>query len=68
MKVRGVIQLEGYRITLDPPGLNKKNRYGFNLSHDHLRSFSFYVNTLSEMKEWVQILLKGTIKRNFASK
>lgn len=68
MKVRGVVQLEGYRISLDPPSLNKKKRSGFNLEHDHLRSFSFYVNTLSELKMWVQILLKGTIKRNFEGK
>lgn len=64
MKVKGVIQLEGYRVCLDAPNFPKK-RHGFRLIHDNQRAFYFQTSTSSEMKKWVQMMIKDTIKRDF---
>ncbi|KAI8991665.1 hypothetical protein BDF20DRAFT_997490 [Mycotypha africana] len=42
---------------------NSKRNY-FKLHHDHERTFYFYTSDANEMRKWVQVLLKSTIKRD----
>ncbi|SAL99371.1 hypothetical protein [Absidia glauca] len=64
-RVRGIIQLHGYRIQADPsihPG-----KYSFKLHHERERTFYFYAETMEAMKAWMNVLMKATIVRDYDS-
>lgn len=64
-RVRGIIQLHGYRIQADPsihPG-----KYSFKLHHGRERTFYFYAETMEAMKVWMNVLMKATIVRDYDS-
>ncbi|KAI9475552.1 MAG: hypothetical protein EXX96DRAFT_609496 [Benjaminiella poitrasii] len=64
-KMKGIIHLQGYRVLLETTNntsaINKKCY--FKLYHDYERTFFFYT-TSSEIKQWAQVLMKATIKRD----
>ncbi|KAI8096342.1 uncharacterized protein BX664DRAFT_323710 [Halteromyces radiatus] len=61
--VRGVIKLQGYRIQSDPAMYSGK--YCFKAHHDRERTFYFYTEKESSMKQWVNVLMKATITRDY---
>ncbi|KAI7898963.1 uncharacterized protein BX663DRAFT_522670 [Cokeromyces recurvatus] len=75
-KMKGIIHLHGYRVILEVSSssnsssssinINNNNmnkKCYFKLHHDFERTFFFYT-TPSEIKQWIQVLMKATIKRD----
>lgn len=63
--MKGIIHLRGYRVILEDSynGLSS-NKYHFKLHHDQERTFFFYTNTIDDMRNWAQVLMKSTIQRD----
>jgi hypothetical protein len=63
--MKGIIHLRGYRVILeDSYNALSTNKYHFKLHHDQERTFFFYTNTIHDMKNWAQVLMKSTIQRD----
>lgn len=63
--MKGIIHLRGYRVILeDSYNALSTNKYHFKLHHDQERTFFFYTNTIQDMKNWAQVLMKSTIQRD----
>ncbi|KAF7725243.1 polar growth protein [Apophysomyces ossiformis] len=65
VRMKGIVNLRGYRIVVDEsihPG-----KYSFKAQHERERTFFFYTDTEESLRVWLQILIKATIVRDFAS-
>lgn len=61
--MKGLLNLVGYRISVDEtlyPG-----KYCFKAQRDGERSFYFYTESESSMREWLHALIKATIVRDY---
>ncbi|KAI8393937.1 uncharacterized protein BYT42DRAFT_552768 [Radiomyces spectabilis] len=64
-RMKGIINLRGYRIFVDET--IHAGKYSFKAQHEKERTFFFYSDTLETMRMWLQMLMKATIMRDFAS-
>ncbi|KAI8380703.1 hypothetical protein BD560DRAFT_346975 [Blakeslea trispora] len=65
VRMKGIINLRGYRIEVDEtihPGY-----YCFLAHHDHERTFYFYTEHEKSMKDWLKALMKATIARDYSA-
>ncbi|KAJ8663700.1 hypothetical protein O0I10_000949 [Lichtheimia ornata] len=63
LAMKGLLNLVGYRISVDEtlyPG-----KYCFKAQRDGERSFYFYTESESSMREWLHALIKATIVRDY---
>ncbi|KAI8096501.1 uncharacterized protein BX664DRAFT_258357 [Halteromyces radiatus] len=65
IRMKGIINLRGYRIITDETIYAGK--FCFRAQHERERTFYFYTDTESSMKEWVKTLIKATITRDFTA-
>ncbi|KAF7726974.1 polar growth protein [Apophysomyces ossiformis] len=63
VRMKGIIHLRGYRII--PDESIHAGRYCFKAQHDRERTFFFYTDTEESMRQWVKMLMKTSITRNF---
>ena len=65
-KVKGFINIVGYKVTYDEnldPG-----RYGFRIEHDHDKTHFFSSDEKSTIRDWMKAIMKATITRDYTSK
>lgn len=65
VRMKGIINLRGYKISIDEdisPG-----KYCFKAKHERERTFFFYTDSDTDLREWVKALMKATISRDFTA-
>ncbi|KAG0182149.1 polar growth protein [Apophysomyces sp. BC1034] len=65
VRMKGIVNLRGYRIIVDDS--IHAGKYSFKAQHERERTFFFYTDTEESLRVWIQILMKATIVRDFAS-
>ncbi|KAI9277881.1 hypothetical protein BY458DRAFT_504320 [Sporodiniella umbellata] len=63
VRMKGIINLRGYRIIYD--STIQPGKYSFKAHHDQERTFYFYTEKESQMRYWINNLMKATILRDF---
>lgn len=61
--MKGLLNLAGYRISVDEtlyPG-----KYCFKAQRDGQKTFCFYTESESSMRDWLHALIKATIVRDY---
>lgn len=61
--MKGLLNLVGYRISVDEtlyPG-----KYCFKAQRDGQKTFCFYTESESSMRDWLHALIKATIVRDY---
>ncbi|OBZ88420.1 Protein BOI2 [Choanephora cucurbitarum] len=63
LRMKGIINLRGYRII--PDESIQPGKYSFKAQHFEERTFYFYTDTETSMRQWITPLMKATITRDF---
>lgn len=61
--MKGIINLRGYKIIIDES--IHAGKYCFKIQHENERIFYFYTDTEDSMRDWIKMLMKTTIARDF---
>ncbi|KAK1225314.1 hypothetical protein PQX77_011732 [Marasmius sp. AFHP31] len=62
-KIKGYINIDGYKVTVDEnvnPG-----KYGFRVDHDHDKTHFFSSDEKVSVREWMKAIMKATIGRDY---
>src|SRR5260370_1098120 len=62
-KVKGYINIHGYRVILDDTA--NPGRYGFRIIHDANKSHAFASDEHAVVRDWMKALMKATIDRDY---
>ncbi|KAI8386807.1 hypothetical protein BD560DRAFT_443409 [Blakeslea trispora] len=65
LRMKGIINLRGYRIV--PDETIQPGKYSFKAQHFEERTFYFYTDTETSMRQWISPLMKATITRDFSA-
>ncbi|KAI8375609.1 hypothetical protein EDC96DRAFT_605102 [Choanephora cucurbitarum] len=63
LRMKGIINLRGYRII--PDESIQPGKYSFKAQHFEERTFYFYTDNETSMRQWMTPLMKATISRDF---
>ncbi|KAI8993419.1 hypothetical protein BDB01DRAFT_847302 [Pilobolus umbonatus] len=64
-RMKGIINLRGYRVTLDDT--IQAGKYCFRVQHSTERTFQLYTDDEASAKSWIIKLMKATISRDYSS-
>ncbi|KAI8055602.1 uncharacterized protein B0P05DRAFT_560663, partial [Gilbertella persicaria] len=63
VRMKGIINLRGYRVI--PDETIQPGKYSFKAQHTGERTFYFYTDLDTSMRQWITNLMKATISRDF---